>query len=251
MKIYVFGDSFAELRLEDNLNWQWQYQVAQHFNCDLVNVANNGASSEWITLKLAKFWNDFEINDIVICFIPYWDRDCIFPNDPDFTHLFALDQYGKDDFVTERWNQYTSEQRDAFKKYFMYLHNIDLVRLKTASYHIWIDNLAARGIISTPPLVIETRDQNVNVMPRTQYVRAKGNMMDVNMSEWLNEDLWMELTKDGLFQDERVSHLSKKNHNILANKIITYIEKRVAPDLTTGFYKNFLDKNYIDTSIQR
>jgi hypothetical protein len=250
MKIYVFGDSFAELRPQDNLNWQWQYQVAQYFNCDLVNVANNGASAEWLTLKLAKFWNEFEINDILICFIPYWDRSCIFPNDPDFTHLFALDQYGKDDFVTERWNRYTKEQRDAFKKYFMYLHDIDLVRLKTASLYAWIDNLACT-CLNIHPLVIETRDQNITNRPRTRYITASGYMMDTSINEWTNESVWNEITKYGLYDDKRVSHLSKKNHDILANKIITYIEKRVTPDLTTGFYKNFLDKNYIDTSIQR
>jgi hypothetical protein len=239
MKLWIFGDSFAELK--NNLNiWEWQIQVSNHLKCDLFNVAHNGASSEWIILQLSEYQKKISKEDIVIVLVPYWDRQCIFPEDPDFTHLVTIDQYKKDKEITKRWNKYTSEQRDAFRKYFLYLHNDKLTKLKTLSLYKWINSLN----LNTVPIVLNTRDQDCVL--DGNYTQAKGCLMDVSMSEWIDTETWYTLSKHSLFDDPRISHLSKKNHDVLAKKIINWIDRNEDIVLTNGFHSNFLNENLID-----
>ena len=239
MKVWIFGDSFAEIR--QGIEHQWQARLAKHLQCEVANVFSNGASSEYLSLKISEFYKDFKKNDHVIVFIPYWDRQCFFPKDPDLTHIYTLDKYGIDKHVTEKWNNYSKEQRNAFRDYFLYLHNEDLVKLKTASLYAWINNIS--DLTQQKPLIINTRDQKFS-KPEGNYVEAIGTLYDVSVNEWKDLQLWKKITEKGLFDDQRISHLTPFNHGILSNKILDYIRNGDKVDLTTGFKKYFLDKNY-------
>jgi hypothetical protein len=184
----------------------------------------------------------------VLTFIPYWDRQCVFPDNPDFTHICALDQYGKDKVITDKWNRYTKDQRNAFRDYFMYLQNENLVKLKTSSLYAWVNNIHAKT--KTYPLVINTRQQTV-VTPTGYYKEALGALFDVSVNEWLSYDTWQELIKHGLYDDPRISHLTPKNHSVLADKLIKYFETGETVDLTKDFHQHFLDKDYVDISVNK
>jgi len=103
MNLWIFGDSFAEMQSSRQTRSEWQLQIVNHFKCDLYNIARKGSSSEWITLQLSKYWKDISTEDIVIVLVPYWDRQCIFIDDPDFNHLPTIENYNKDQKIKDRW----------------------------------------------------------------------------------------------------------------------------------------------------
>lgn len=247
MNLWIFGDSFSELQAPGQLGWEWQLQIANELRCDLYNVAHNGTSSEWITLQLSRHWNSISKEDIVIVLIPNWDRQCIFSDSPDFTHLTTIENCNNDQRTKQRWNKYSLDQRDAFAKYFMYLHDEELVKLKTSSLYSWINNLKVDKV----PLVLETRNQSVKNDFYNHYVTATGNLMGVSEAEWKDINIWNTITSRALYHDPRISHLTKRNHSVLANKILEYIKHDVPVDLRTGFHTEIIDEGNIDIECRR
>jgi hypothetical protein len=242
MNLWIFGDSFAEIKFDNHLGWEWQIQIANYFRCDLYNVSHKGSSSEWITLQLSKNWNKIAKDDIVIILIPYWDRQCIFSEDPDFNHLSTIENCNKDQKIKNRWNKYSKNQRDAFTKYFMHLHDTNLIKLKTSSLYAWINNLN----LYKKPLVLETRSHSIDNYFQDNCVTAIGNLMDVSLAEWENINDWDTMTNRSLYIDPRLSHLVKKNHTVLANKIIDFFINDNLVNLNTGFYTKVINKENID-----
>lgn len=249
MKLWVFGDSFAEMYENSIKEYAWQIQISKALKCDVINIAHNGASSEWLILQLSKYWNEITSNDIVIVLIPYWDRQCIFPEDPDFSHLYAVQNYGTDPHITKRWNKYGKEAKISFEQYFMNLYNEDLVKITTQSLYAWIGHLTT--VLDIPPLVLETRNQIVDNYFKNSCSIVHGNLFDISMHEWEDQKDWIKLTKKALYKDFRLSHLSEQNHNVLANKIVNHFKHNNQIDLTTGFYKSILSKGIVDTTMQQ
>jgi hypothetical protein len=74
-RLIVLGDSFAEMSLNNEYDYDpWQLIVSKHFKKELVNVAANGASCEWLTFQWSKFSQQLSRDDIVIVLIPFWYR---------------------------------------------------------------------------------------------------------------------------------------------------------------------------------
>lgn len=233
-KLFVFGDSFAGLS-EEQYNWSWQIDLAKRLKLDLYNISHNGASAEWLTLKIIEFYDKIEKDDIVIALLPFWNRVCIWPEDPDFTHVY---QYREDD---ERWMKKTDSEIQAYKDYFYFLYNKDLTMAKMYSYCAWIDKLSYR--LTNKPLIMFTREfQEFKNLPIENCVQAKGNLFAKSILEFENEKIWNDLTKDGGFTDFRLSHLSKPNHKILADKIYNYYSNNDVVDLNKGFNTGFLNQ---------
>lgn len=239
-RIWIFGDSFSELH-PDRPQVQWQLLLSKSLQADIFNVAHNGTSSEWLICKIIDYWNNFRESDLVIIVVPYWNRECIFVDDPDFSQLYNVSDFeSSDEKIKNRWKKYSREKKDAFKNYFLHLHDENLVKAKTSSLYAWAELISMR--ITTPVLIIETRDQAVIRPTLKKSVVAQGNLMDVNCNEWIKIDFWYEVCKQPYFSDQRISHLSERNHLILAEKIEDYFRYQKVPDLTSGFHKNFLNK---------
>ena len=242
MKIWIFGDSFAELREDsDQAKTQWQGLIAHHFECAIVNVSANGASAKWITYKLAEMWDEIKLGDLVYVFVPYWDRKLLLKDHPSFSGLQSLDGYKKNKDITKDWNYYSKQEINAYRDYFMYLHDTDLTMLDTLSLYAWINNLLEKTSIK--PVVFDTRSDQPYKIINANYDLVKGHIMDVSVNEFVSNDIWKEMATTGGFHDVRPCHLSKVNHQILAQKIIDYVTNNIPIDLTYGFKEKFITKN--------
>ena len=233
-KLFVFGDSFAGLS-DNPPEWAWQVDLARRLKLDLYNISHNGASAEWLTLKIIEFYDKIEEGDIVIALLPFWNRVCIWPEDPDFTHVY---QYREDD---PRWQKKTNKEIQAYKDYFYFLYNKELTMAKMYSYCAWIDKLSHR--LKHKPLLIYTREFNkFKNLPIENCAEATGNLFAKSVLEFENEKIWDELTKDGGFRDPRLSHLCKPNHATLADKIYNYYSKNEVVNLNKDFKTGFLNQ---------
>ena len=99
----------------------------------------------------------------------------------------------------------------------------------------------------------DTDDMGMNI--HNQSIRVKGALMNVGLEELKdcsadNYDLIMNSEDCWAGMDKRRNHMSKVNHQILADKIIDSFKNNVDLDLTTGFEKGFLTKeNCLDPEI--
>lgn len=247
-KIIILGDSFAELRPDKD--YLWQYLLANTFAKDLVNIAKNGASSEWMMLKIAEYLEpNLESSDFLVVIVPFWERVCIWPDHPDLNALFPLESADKDWvtnldnlplFISEKLKCYSLEERQAFQQYFQYLKNDELLMTKTAAMLNWINNISYK--LNTKPLIIDSHRfvENYSINLSNCSV-ANGSLFPICEKEFISAKVFEQYTNSGPFNDFRTGHLSECNHKILAEKISTYFLHNEIPDLTMGFHEKIID----------
>jgi len=235
-KLFVIGDSFAEYR--QDLNYLWQTSLYKELKTDLINIAENGASSNWLLSKLPWVDSNINVNDYLLLIVPYWERVCIWPESPDLTSLISFNQIGKSDFANKKWQHYTQDQRDAFESYFLYLKNDEFIMATYAALLHWINSIGSR--LNTKPLIIFGFESKYD----TQYLKncavAQGNLFDVGIEEFKDISTWDAIVDTAPFIDPRVGHLSDVNHEILSKKLVKYFIENQIPNLTSDFQKFFI-----------
>lgn len=242
-KIFVFGDSFAEIN--ENDDFFWQLSASQDLERDLINVATNGAASNWIISKLQEIETYIEEDDYLILIIPYWERICIFTEHPDLTSLISFNNLSAP-HVKEKWKNYNQQQIEAFKSYFMYLKDDSLTKSVSSSLVHWINSIGSR--LKTKPLIIDSHNSlTVDKTLLNNCSVANGNLFDVCVGEFKDIRTWEKLISAAPFVDFRTGHMTKINHEIMSKKIIDYFKHDTLPDLEKGFYSNFIDDIKIES----
>lgn len=241
-KVWIFGDSYAEIQDAFGPN-QWQLLLGKDLDYEIHNVSENGASCAWLLLKWHELLEKFNSSDKIILMVPFSGRSLIFKNDPGLSSGTCLDLIGKEKRISNKWKAYNKDQIDAFKKYFMYIHD-DAINLSIAFALVnTINNCAT--LFDTPPLIISTNEEQLPVSLLYNCVLAKGSTIHINTEEFESKKLWNKVAGHGMFLDHRICHMSEVNHIIFAEKIKEYFTKGSIPDLTQGFYKNIILENDI------
>jgi len=246
--LVVLGDSFAEIR--PNIDYVWQLQLSQKLKLDLVNIAHNGASSEWLMLKISQYLEgNLTRSDRLVVIIPFWERICIWPDRPDLTNNYPLESLDKDwvkntdklpDFIKKKLDGLSLKEKTAFDYYFKHLKNDELTILKSSALLNWINNIGSN--LDNPPIIIDSHcfveHSNCNL---ENCVVAKGSLFPVCENEFASKDVFFEYTNTGPFNDFRAGHFSECNHTILAEKIYNTMINDCDLDITQGFYEGFVD----------
>jgi hypothetical protein len=236
-KLIILGDSFAFF--DHTCDYIWQRSVASELKRDLVNVAANGASANWLISKLMLIEDDISADDLLILVVPYWERVCIWPNSPDLTSLISVDQIGKNQRADQKWKPYSDKERAAFESYFLYLKNDEFTRSLYAALLHWVNSIGSR--LKQKPLIIFGFESNYTTLHLTNCDVAQGCLFDVGINEFKSIDTWNKLIEDSPFTDPRIGHLSKINHEILAEKLKKYYLQGNILDLSNEFQKFFIE----------
>ena len=248
-KIIVLGDSFAEIN--PNIDYLWQNILSKKLELDLVNIAQNGASSEWMMLKIAEYIeHNLEPDDLLILILPYWERVCIWPDHPDLNSIFPIESVKKDwvesiddlpEILSEKLKHYSVEERRAFQYYFHYLKNEDLILTRTLALLNWFNNLSCK--LKNKPLIFDSHKFVENFHANLHHCSvANGSLFEICENEFQSKELFEEYTNKGPFNDFRIGHMSPCNHEVLANKILDYFSNNDIPDLTSGFHEKIVKK---------
>jgi hypothetical protein len=236
-KLIVLGDSFAYF--DHDCDYLWQRSVAFQLKRDLINVAANGASANWLISKLMQIENDISPDDLIILVVPYWERVCIWPNSPDLTSLISFDQIGKNERADQKWKSYSTREKAAFESYFLYLKNNDFVISQYAALLHWINSIGSR--LRENPLIIFGFESKYSTLYLNNCNIAQGCLFEVGINEFKSIKTWDKLIENAPFTDPRIGHLSKVNHEILAEKLKKYYLQGIIPDLSSGFQKFFIE----------
>ena len=237
-KLIVLGDSFGFV--DPKHNYLWQLSVASELKRDLVSIAANGASCNWLLSKLLYAESGIKEDDLLVLVVPYWERMCIWPASPDLTSLACLDSLGKHELSDAKWKPYTTKERQAFESYFLYLKNDEFtLSLYVALMH-WVNSIGSR--LKQKPLILFGFKPEYSTEHLNNCDVAPGFLFDVCINEFKSIDTWNRIIENTPFLDTRIGHLSECNHKILAEKLIEYYTKGTVPDLTTGFQQFFIEK---------
>lgn len=237
-KLIILGDSFGFLDLKHQ--YLWQLSVASTLKRDLVNIAANGASCNWLLSKLLHAEDGINEDDLLILIVPYWERMCIWPQSPDLTSLACLDSLGKHELSNAKWEPYTKKEREAFESYFLYLKNDNFILSLYAALLHWVNSIGSR--LKQKPLILFGFAPEYSTIHLNNCDIAPGFLFDVCINEFKSIDLWYKIIENTPFIDPRIGHLSECNHKILSEKLIAYYTNGTVPDLTTGFQQFFLEK---------
>ena len=226
-KLWVFGDSFAEL----GADYAWQTQASKLLKSDLYNVARNGVSNEWITRMWSENYRNIDQDDYVIVVVTFMERMYMFPDNPEITIPSQI----SNDSV---WNN-RDRERKAFEMYWQYLHCPALGYQRCAAWLHWVDKIAAR--LLHKPLIVNAFEQEFPAELDTCQI-AKGHLQTISREEWADINGWFRLTETAGWQDLRLAHLSQDNHGILATKVADYFTNGIPLDLTRDFIKGSYSK---------
>jgi hypothetical protein len=237
-KIIILGDSFGFV--DPKHEYLWQLSVASTLKRDLVSIAENGASSNWLLSKVLYVESEINEDDLVILIVPYWERMCIWPQSPDLTSLACLDSLGKHELSNAKWEPYTKQERQAFESYFLYLKNDEFIRSIYVALMHWINSIGSR--LKHKPLILFGFESEYSTTLLNNCNVASGCLFDIAIKEFKSIDIWNQIIENTPFVDPRINHLSERNHTILAEKLIEYYTHGTVPDLTHGFYQFFIEK---------
>lgn len=248
--LWIFGDSYGvglkHLRnskkitsFEDkdyhNNPWIWFYNLGKKLKCEnTINLSMPGCSNDYIFHKLLENRHKITQTDYVIVVSTSVKRKWFLKNNPELSN-----------FYTNNFMKLAGKEvSDAVGKYLLYLDNpilIDLDFHKTlmaihylTDYHDW-------NLIVIPGFEEKT-------FPISHRYRVTGSLFDVCMKEFQtkNEEDWF--YKQYCYgADKRPGHISKRNHEILTDKLVDCLINGSLLDLTSGFFEKFITKDDIET----
>jgi hypothetical protein len=241
MTIWVLGDSFSR-KSKYNYCDQWMVKVANEFNCDVVSLGLNGSSLEHTYGQFNSIRHNISENDTVIINFTGMNRRWFFKDLP-----------GYNNSVSPRNHE---EETEAMKLYRENLNNQEATLLYLTNFLYNLGSLTKKLKLHVI-LLINNVDLEDFLKSKTRmfpFHIARGTLSEASVAEFCRSYIISSYEEFGM-NDPRLNHLCKRNHLILANKIIANIKYGTPIDLMYGFAKSFItaqlleDQSFIDSEL--
>lgn len=243
-KLFVLGDSFAACRPGSETVPTWHKltadYLAEHYGepVHLINSALIGSSQDWCWGILQEWFAGGAIGpeDHLVIALTHPSRYWFIDRLPELTNVNIIDL---DRHISK-------EEAKAIELFIKHIQrpSLDVTNLNNRmSYLAYI--VGDQGL--KHPLMVKCFDQDLDQSAGfEELIWAKGNLFDdVQKHEFwseeadVNNSFWRGL-------DGRYNHMCLSNHKILASKMADSLINGTELDLTQGFVKNILPKNWED-----
>jgi len=219
--IYIYGTCWSNSRIDSYL---WTNIVRKHFKCKVKNYSFTGVSFDWCFSKIDRTKHLWKPDDIILFTEPDLDRKWFFKRYPGISQKHRI-------LSTNRLSQEDKEFAVLWlEKY--YNPRVEFLNLK-ANYHLMnqsIKDANARGF------VIQGFDRLViDDMSHLLFSTGK-SMAHISKHEYIAPDKWWQE------RDDRINHISKENHLILAQQVAKAIRTNSNINLTVDFKENFHER---------
>lgn len=230
--LWVFGDSYTS-HSERNQDFFWTYQVAKKLSCtNYINASQYGVSNEYISDRFLSFSNQIKKDDYIIIIVTSKDRHWFFEKFPYLSNYNP----GNKKLIEQAIDKNSAKAIDYFYKKLYFEKSIDI---KIQWYYRWLESLEK---IYKNLLIIPGFNNGIHV---DNNFEVHGNLFSIGNSEWKNTKEIDYVFSKWNNTDMRAGHMTKKNHNILTNKIVNTFRSAVPLNLNNGFYTDIIDsKNY-------
>lgn len=240
-KLFVFGDSYSE-RFPDQRTYV--NLLCQHYSLELENYSKGGGSLAHLVDAWNQNCNKITKGDKVIVTLTSIDRTRFFPQ---YEHVTQYTQliHLKAEWIDKDKQLITREERDAFEKYYAYLHQPRQVALWLKSWLFWLGEICRRNDIV--PIVMDCFEQTMALLDTSDVpniIRSNGSLLEsISNREMIVNRFWDACQPVGIhFYDPRLNHMVLENHQIMFNKIVDCWEnKNLILDVKQGFKQNVLD----------
>lgn len=213
--LWAFGNSWIASDLTFNSN-TWINQLPKKLNLELLNYGKTNTDQAYAFDTFNQYKKNFKSGDIVILTLSSTSRT-IFLND-----------YNKNKLAIKHYYLYLDNQiiQNVFLENFLY--NADYTANKHNVKIIILNCYADTGEFLK---MKKYSYKNLSIIHDCLY-NISINEMKQKLKKTKLEDMSGE---------SRLNHLCRSNHDVLANKIVDYIEHNIDINLHNGFIENILD----------
>jgi len=246
-KLWLFGDSFSipslfgNKKLDFNFgfgdttesfsaDWQWSVILSEKLNTKLIVMAEYGVSNDWILLKFKEARQQFSPGDKVIVQATEKSRYLFFKAKPYVSNahqsrdLSNILSKGEQDAITLYWKHFQEEDKDQLRvdAYFSYLN--------TMKWMLGQNNI---------DLIILPGFEHPKEIPIAGPT-IEGTMQTISKGEFIDHNAALAWYAQPDRPDQRLNHMCKDNHVILADRLYEHIANKRTLDLAYGYNNSFL-----------
>lgn len=234
MTIWVFGASGSAMM--ENTPDQWMQKLATLLHTDVKSLAIFGASLDFNYQKFNQIRYNIKNKDIVILYMPGFERRWFFKDRPSDTVMLEL--------------KATPEENNAIEQYIRYLDNPEVHELYLLNFLCNVDHLTKKlnltTILLNPFVDLENFiDTKKDLFPHIHI--AKGQMVYITCDEYKSGLLKKTGNTRGIpimENDLRLNHMCRSNHLILADKLYNYVKNQI-PVTIDGFKENIYTEDAV------
>lgn len=227
-KLWIYGDSFA---VDFNVDWQWHRQLAKNLNCDLTVNGVFGVANDWILLTLSHdiLANNIQPEDSVVVIISdpsrYWflEQHPSISNYHNTTHLHKY----------QSRHGVNNEQIKSIELYYKHIQK-DFVDAFRYDAHIsWLNHTSQELKKSNIRFCAISGFDIQGFIPLQSQIPITGSLVNaISSPEFTSEHDELAWYDQGV-PDQRLNHMLKDNHQILAEHLYQGIVTEQGVDLNT------------------
>ena len=250
--LWVFGDSYAteanaHYNYTNRADWVWTTRLAKllGFPRSCV-VAQYGVSNEWIMTQVKGYKHHITPEDVVVIVSSGMGRRWFFKHSPElcnFASLWNTALQRKEFWKQERWDGKGKQVQKAIDYYLTYLadENDILDSAYMEMFLAWCYQARQWGQWKNMILLA-----GFEAMPLHSGNATKASLFDIDGAEIDKENIEhkQEFLHHYKYKDPRIMHLSRPNHEVMAQKLYENIANNKPLDFTTGFETDL----YLDES---
>jgi len=208
--VWVFGDSYA---VDHGLDWQWFKQYAKLTKRDWRTMADYGVANSWISMQVYEYYRNeaFKPGDTIIVVTTHcirhwflWDH----PNVSNYQNMTHLDpaHFGitKDQITAIEY--YYKHIQSGYQDAFLYDAN-------TAWLNHYVRHFKER--LDVDMIVIQGFGNATDIQPQGSKT-IKGCLFESACSMEFKSKKHMDEWYERAIPDQRVNHMLKDNHQVLA-----------------------------------
>ena len=213
MSVFVYGDSYA---VNLHADWQWNKQIAKQLNTDCYVSADFGVANEWICMQeyedLVK--GKHKPGDRVYVVMTAGTRHWFLWDHPNVSNYENMRNIPLDHFGI------TKDQVNAVEQYYKHIQSgfIDAWRYDATT--TWLNHYAKRLADMGVDMYILQGFANATDVQPVGKIEIKGNLFNTVCEGEFKSQKAMDEYYELPIPDQRINHMLKENHKVLADALL-------------------------------
>jgi len=224
-KLWIYGDSYAAEH--KGVEWQWYKDLAAIRKLDYESFADYGVANEWICMK---FIEDFRRGmhtqgDTVIVVTTHADRHWFLWDLPSVSNYASMKDLPDDNF------QMTAEQMQAIELYYKHIQSGYTNAWKYDATTAWWNAYALKLRTAGVNLIVIPGFSNTTDILHEGTVSVRGSLFEAVCTPEFKNQSAMDKYYARPIPDQRVNHMLRDNHHVLAEALNTCLTDHTTLDL--------------------
>lgn len=238
--LFIYGDSFAFHDPKDTRYSTWPFLLAKLMgDCEFKNYSMWGSSQDWSWHTMRMTITEWQPGDVVIWCVTDPSRFWFVEDKPQFSNYAS---------TVSVQNELNRGQREAIESFYRYISRPQLDDLLLDQRFSGVSYLAQRAgvkflLLPSFPQYVRGFELGGLEDSKLDYGvdQAQGSLMYVQQREWtqVNDSNYYSIVNWKGYE-LRPMHMCLRNHAVLAEKLLAWINNNEVVDLRQGFHQGFI-----------